>query len=67
VHENYLTSRGERSGFPGEVLLLQAPQVEQKEQFSFWWFVPALMEHKTVFFEVLLASFFVQLFGLATH
>ncbi|MBE9093049.1 peptidase domain-containing ABC transporter [Tychonema sp. LEGE 07203] len=49
----------------GEVLLLQAPQVEQKEQFSFWWFVPALMEHKTVFFEVLLASFFVQLFGLA--
>ena len=52
-------------GEVGEVLLLQAPQVEQKEQFSFWWFVPALMEHKTVFVEVLLASFFVQLFGLA--
>lgn len=52
-------------GESGEVLLLQAPQVEQKEQFSFWWFVPALMEHKTVFIEVLLASFFVQLFGLA--
>jgi subfamily B ATP-binding cassette protein HlyB/CyaB len=52
-------------GEVGEVLLLQAPQVEQKEQFSFWWFVPALMEHKTVFIEVLLASFFVQLFGLA--
>jgi ATP-binding cassette, subfamily B, bacterial HlyB/CyaB len=52
-------------GETGEVLLLQAPQVEQKEQFSFWWFVPALMEHKTVFIEVLLSSFFVQLFGLA--
>ncbi|WP_293352398.1 MULTISPECIES: peptidase domain-containing ABC transporter [unclassified Microcoleus] len=52
-------------GEQGEVLLLQEPQVEQKEQFSFWWFVPALMEHKTVFIEVLLASFFVQLFGLA--
>lgn len=52
-------------GESGEVLLLQAPQVEQKEQFSFWWFVPALMEHKTVFIEVLLSSFFVQLFGLA--
>ena len=52
-------------GESGEVLLLQAPQVEQKEQFSFWWFVPALMEHKTVFVEVLLSSFFVQLFGLA--
>ena len=52
-------------GESGEVLLLQAPQVAQKEQFSFWWFVPALMEHKTVFIEVLFASFFVQLFGLA--
>ncbi|MCU0545548.1 MAG: ABC transporter transmembrane domain-containing protein [Oscillatoriaceae cyanobacterium Prado104] len=52
-------------GDVGEVLLLQAPQVEQKDQFSFWWFVPALMEHKTVFVEVLLSSFFVQLFGLA--
>jgi subfamily B ATP-binding cassette protein HlyB/CyaB len=52
-------------GEGGEVLLLQAPQAEQKEQFSFWWFLPALSEHKTVFFEVLLSSFFLQLFGLA--
>lgn len=53
-------------GESGEVLLLQAPQqLDQKEQFSFWWFVPALMEHKTVFIEVLFASFFVQIFGLA--
>ncbi len=53
-------------GETGEVLLLQAPQqLDQKEQFSFWWFVPALMEHKTVFIEVLFASFFVQVFGLA--
>ncbi|HLO50818.1 MAG TPA: peptidase domain-containing ABC transporter, partial [Kamptonema sp.] len=52
-------------GEGGEVLLLQAPQAEQKDQFSFWWFLPALSEHKTVFFEVLLASFFSQLFGLA--
>ncbi|NES06993.1 MAG: peptidase domain-containing ABC transporter, partial [Okeania sp. SIO2F4] len=32
--------------------------------FSFWWFVPSLMEHRTVFLEVLAASFFVQIFGL---
>ncbi|MEB3277322.1 MAG: peptidase domain-containing ABC transporter [Lyngbya sp.] len=51
-------------GESGQVLLLQAPKVEQKEQFSFWWFWPALMEHRTVFLEVLLSSFFVQLFGL---
>ena len=26
-------------GESGQVLLLQAPKTEQKEQFSFWWFV----------------------------
>ncbi|MGD1711945.1 peptidase domain-containing ABC transporter [Dapis sp. BLCC M172] len=51
-------------GESGQVLLLQAPKTEQKEQFSFWWFVPSLMEHRTVFIEVLIASFFVQIFGL---
>lgn len=51
-------------GESGPVLLLQAPKTEQKEQFSFWWFVPSLMEHRTVFIEVLISSFFVQIFGL---
>ncbi|EAW38127.1 peptidase domain-containing ABC transporter [Lyngbya sp. PCC 8106] len=55
---------GEVWGESGQVLLLQPPKIEQKEQFSFWWFWPALMEHRTVFVEVLLSSFFVQLFGL---
>jgi ATP-binding cassette subfamily B protein len=48
----------------GQVLLLQPPKTEQKEQFSFWWFWPALMEHRVTFIEVLISSFFVQLFGL---
>lgn len=52
-------------GEAGEVLLLLSPQAERKEQFSLWWFVPALAEHRTVFVEVLLSSFVVQLFGLA--
>ena len=51
-------------GEEGQVLLLQAPRVESKEQFSFWWFLPALMEHRATFIEVLLSSFFIQLFGL---
>ncbi|MGB3511062.1 MAG: peptidase domain-containing ABC transporter [Microcoleaceae cyanobacterium] len=51
-------------GESGQILLLQAPKSEQKEQFSFWWFVPSLMEHRTVFIEVLISSFFVQIFGL---
>ncbi|MDE5077519.1 MAG: peptidase domain-containing ABC transporter, partial [Trichodesmium sp. St2_bin6] len=51
-------------GESGQILLLEAPKTEQKEQFSFWWFVPSLMEHRTVFIEVLISSFFVQIFGL---
>ncbi|VXD21546.1 Toxin secretion ABC transporter ATP-binding protein [Planktothrix serta PCC 8927] len=51
-------------GEEGQVLLLQAPRVDQKEQFSFWWFLPALMEHRATFVEVLLSSFFIQVFGL---
>ncbi|MGE5656558.1 MAG: peptidase domain-containing ABC transporter [Actinomycetota bacterium] len=52
-------------GEAGEVLLLLPPQTEKREQFSFWWFLPAMMEHRTIFVEVLLSSFIVQLFGLA--
>lgn len=51
-------------GEMGQILLLVPPKSEEKEQFSFWWFVPALMEHRTVFIEVLISSFFVQVFGL---
>lgn len=51
-------------GEQGQVLLLEAPRVDQREQFSFWWFVPALLEHRTTFIEVLFSSFFIQLFGL---
>ena len=52
-------------GEGGEVLILSPPLEERKESFSMWWFVPALMEHRTVFVEVLLSSFVIQLFGLA--
>ncbi len=51
-------------GEEGQVLLLEAPRVDKKEQFSFWWFVPALLEHRTTFIEVLFSSFFIQMFGL---
>ncbi|MGC9528053.1 MAG: ABC transporter transmembrane domain-containing protein [Limnospira sp.] len=51
-------------GEGAQVLLLQESKGDQQDQFSFWWFVPAIMEHRGVFVEVLLSSFFVQLFGL---
>jgi ATP-binding cassette, subfamily B, bacterial HlyB/CyaB len=58
-------SFAESWGDSGEVLLLQRSNTEQKEKFGIKWFVPAIQKHKRVLIEVLVASLFVQLFGLA--
>jgi ATP-binding cassette subfamily B protein len=52
-------------GEGGQVLLLQARPGERTEKFSLRWFLPAIARHRGVLTEVLIASFFVQLFGLA--
>ncbi|MDC0832832.1 peptidase domain-containing ABC transporter [Geitlerinema sp. CS-897] len=52
-------------GDTAEVVLVQPPAGDQSEKFSFWWFVPSLLRYKKVLIEVFIASFFVQLFGLA--
>ncbi|MBD2307357.1 peptidase domain-containing ABC transporter [Chroococcidiopsis sp. FACHB-1243] len=52
-------------GEGGQVLLLQARPGETTERFSLRWFLPAIAHHRGVLIEVLIASFFVQLFGLA--
>ena len=49
----------------GQVLLLPQSSEETGEKFGFGWFWPELMKHKAILFQVFLASFFVQLFGLA--
>ncbi|HIK33922.1 MAG TPA: peptidase domain-containing ABC transporter [Oscillatoriales cyanobacterium M59_W2019_021] len=54
----------EASGEVLEILLLQPP-TEKAEKFDIWWFVPSLARYKKVLTEVFVASFFVQLFGLA--
>jgi len=54
----------EQWGEAGEVLTLGVNQLTPQRKFGFQWFLPALKQHRTVLFEVLLASFFVQLFGL---
>lgn len=51
-------------GEQGEVLTLRVNQLTPQRKFGFSWFLPALRQHRTVLVEVLLASFFVQLFGL---
>jgi ATP-binding cassette subfamily B protein len=49
----------------GQVLLLQSPPDRQREKFGLNWFVPALIKYRGILIQVFIASFFVQLFGLA--
>jgi ATP-binding cassette subfamily B protein len=54
----------EQWGESGEVLTLRVNELTPRRKFGFRWFLPSLRQHRTVLLEVLLASFFVQLFGL---
>ncbi len=54
----------EQWGEAGEVLSLRVDALTPQRRFGFRWFLPALRQHRTVLIEVLVASFFVQLFGL---
>lgn len=52
---------------PGQipVLLLQSTRNTLQKKFGLHWFLPSLLKYRRVLIEVLVASFFVQLFGLA--
>ncbi|MFB2981554.1 peptidase domain-containing ABC transporter [Microseira sp. BLCC-F43] len=52
-------------GAKGQVLLLEARLEGVKEDFSLRWFLPSISKYRKVLIEVFIASFFVQLFGLA--
>ncbi|MEM9005327.1 MAG: peptidase domain-containing ABC transporter [Cyanobacteria bacterium P01_F01_bin.86] len=52
-------------GADGEVLLLETTRETPQQRFGLSWFLPSLKKYRWVLVEVLLASFFVQLFGLA--
>jgi ATP-binding cassette subfamily B protein len=52
-------------GEEGEVLLLQPTKDTPKQKFGLKWFIPAIQKHRKVLIEVLIASFFVQLFTLS--
>jgi HlyB family type I secretion system ABC transporter len=47
------------------ILLIQSTPYTPEQKFGLSWFWPSIVEHKGVLFEVLIASFFIQLFGLA--
>ena len=59
-----LATFGDLWGQSGEVLLLQPKTDTPKQKFGLSWFFPAIIRYRKVLLEVLLASFFVQLFGL---
>lgn len=57
-----LDQRNEEGCLP--VLCIERAQQTPKKRFGLSWFLPALKQHKSVLIQVLVASFFVQLFGL---
>ena len=52
-------------GAEGEILLLETTAQTPQQRFGLSWFVPSLQKYKWVLVEVLAASFFYQVFGLA--
>jgi ATP-binding cassette, subfamily B, bacterial HlyB/CyaB len=52
-------------GEAGQVLTVEASAQAATAKFGLGWFVPIIHKHQQVLIQVLLASFFVQLFGLA--
>ncbi|WP_310419584.1 ABC transporter transmembrane domain-containing protein, partial [Chamaesiphon sp. OTE_8_metabat_110] len=48
-----------------QILLVQATRYTPEKKFGISWFWPSLVQYKGVLIEVLIASFFIQLFGLA--
>lgn len=52
-------------GQEGEILLLQQTQQTPRKRFGLSWFLPFVSQYRRVLSEVLISSFFVQLFGLA--
>jgi HlyB family type I secretion system ABC transporter len=47
------------------ILLIQHTRSTPQKKFGISWFWPSLVQYRGVLFEVLIASFFIQLFGLA--
>ncbi|WP_299403330.1 peptidase domain-containing ABC transporter [Acaryochloris sp. IP29b_bin.148] len=59
--DSFLESFGDRI----QVLLLERTHETPQSHFNLSWFWPSIKKHRKVLIEVLVASFFVQLFGLA--
>ncbi len=52
-------------GSEGEILLVETTEQTPQQKFGLSWFIPSLKRYKSVLVTVLVASLFVQVFGLA--
>lgn len=57
-----------KEAWSGDLILLtrRAPLPDTDSKFGFKWFIPAIVKYRRLFAEVLIASFFLQLFALIT-
>ncbi len=55
-----------KKDFSGKSLVLKHRMLSEEIKFGFGWFIKEIMHYKKIIFEVLLASFVIQLFGLVT-
>ncbi len=62
--ESFAEAWGDGSG-SGEVLLLEPTRETPQQKFGLQWFWPSIQKYRWVLIEVFVASFFVQLLGLA--
>jgi ATP-binding cassette, subfamily B, bacterial HlyB/CyaB len=64
IKHRHLDTFADIWGESGEILLLHPKADTPKQKFGISWFFPAIIRYRRVLSEVLIASFFVQLFGL---
>jgi subfamily B ATP-binding cassette protein HlyB/CyaB len=63
-----LTANELQDSYSGSAILITYKESTKtdKETFNIKWFIPALWKYKHIFRDVLIASFFIQIFGLFT-
>lgn len=63
-----LTREEFEASWSGKLILLttRASEVGENRRFDFTWFIPSIVRFRRLFAEVLIASFFIQIFALIT-
>jgi HlyB family type I secretion system ABC transporter len=65
LNQGFTNSGAPASNSSIPILLIQATRSTPQQKFGISWFWPALVQYRGVLLEVLIASFFIQMIGLA--